>query len=65
LVPKDKVDMGLIEEPLKLPFSEYDNLLMAKEPDEEMGSPKSKKLPIGRTPVWKALAKTLKCMSHK
>ncbi len=57
--------MGLIEEPLKLPFNEYDNLLMAKEPDEEMGSPKSKKLPIGRTPVWKALAKTLKGMSHK
>jgi hypothetical protein len=33
---------------------------MAKELDEEMGSPESNKLPIGRTPVRKALAGTIK-----
>jgi hypothetical protein len=52
--------MGLIEEPLKLPSREDDNLFGANELDEEVGSLKLDKLLTQKPLSWKVLAKTTK-----
>ncbi len=44
MIPRDKLEIGLIEEFSKLPFGEDDSLFSADKRDEGVGSPKLDKL---------------------